>query len=35
LRWTCKSTRHLAEVLSRDGHRVSYQTVALLLHDLG
>src|SRR3982751_4207050 len=35
LRWTCKSTRNLAEALSRDGHRVSYQTVALLLHDLG
>jgi hypothetical protein len=35
LRWTCKSTRNLAEALSRQGHRVSYQTVALLLHDLG
>jgi hypothetical protein len=35
LRWTCKSTRNLAEALSRHGHRVSYQTVALLLHDLG
>ena len=35
LRWTCKSTRDLAEALSRQGHRASYQTVALLLHDLG
>jgi hypothetical protein len=35
LRWTCKSTRNLAEALSRHGHRVSYQTVALMLHDLG
>jgi hypothetical protein len=35
LRWTCKSTRNLAEALSRHGHRVSYQTVAVLLHDLG
>ena len=35
LRWTCKSTRNLAVELSRHGHRVSYQTVALLLHDLG
>src|SRR3954470_20755223 len=35
LRWTCKSTRNLAEALSRQGHRVSYQTVAVLLHDLG
>jgi len=35
LRWTCKSTRNLAEALSRHGHRVSHQTVALLLHDLG
>jgi Rhodopirellula transposase DDE domain len=35
LRWTCKSTRNLAEALSRQGHPVSYQTVAVLLHDLG
>ena len=35
LRWTCKSTRNLAEALSRHGHRVSYQTVAVLLHELG
>ena len=35
LRWTCKSTRNLAEALSRQGHRVSYQTVAVPPHDLG
>ena len=35
LRWTCKSTRNLAEALSRLGHRVSHQTVAVLLHELG
>jgi Rhodopirellula transposase DDE domain len=35
LRWTCKSTRKLADALSQKGHRVSYQTVALLLHELG
>jgi Rhodopirellula transposase DDE domain len=35
LRWTCKSTRKLAEALGRLGHQVSYPTVALLLHDLG
>jgi len=35
LRWTCKSTRNLAEALSRHGHRVSHQTVAVLLHELG
>jgi hypothetical protein len=35
LRWTCKSTRNLAEELQHQGHRVSYQTVALLLHALG
>jgi Rhodopirellula transposase DDE domain len=35
LRWTCKSTRNLAEALGRLGHQVSYPTVALLLHDLG
>jgi DDE family transposase len=34
LRWTCKSTRNLAEELSRQGHGVSYRTVAALLHDL-
>jgi Rhodopirellula transposase DDE domain len=34
LRWTCKSTRKLAEELQRRGHQVSHQTVAALLHDL-
>jgi len=34
LLWTCKSTRNLAEELNRRGHRVSYVTVAALLHDL-
>src|ERR1700693_1915850 len=34
LRWTCKSTRNLAEELNRQGRRVSYRTVAALLHDL-
>jgi Rhodopirellula transposase DDE domain len=34
LRWTCKSTRNLAGELSRQGHGVSYRTVAALLHDL-
>ena len=32
LRWTCKSVRKLAEELRREGHAVSYQTVAELLH---
>ena len=31
LRWTSKSTRHLAEALARRGHAVSHQTVAELL----
>ncbi len=35
LRWTCKSVRKLAEELQRTGHRVSYATVAELLHELG
>jgi transposase len=35
LRWTCKSTRTLAAKLRRQGHPVSHQTVALLLHHLG
>src|SRR5207244_7197165 len=34
LRWTCKSTRQLAAELARQGHRVSYKTVAELLHAL-
>jgi hypothetical protein len=34
LRWTCQSTRNLAEELNRQGHAVGYRTVAALLHDL-
>ena len=35
LRWTTKSVRKLAAELRRQGHRVSHQTVAELLHDMG
>jgi hypothetical protein len=35
LRWTCKSTRRLAEELTRKNHRVGPRTVARLLHDAG
>jgi transposase len=35
LRWTSKSTRHLAEVLRRRGYAVSHETVAQLLRGLG
>ena len=35
LRWTCKSTRRLAEELTDQGHRVGYRTVAWLLHEAG
>jgi Rhodopirellula transposase DDE domain len=35
LRWTSKSTRHLAEALIGQGHRVSHQTVARLLQAAG
>jgi hypothetical protein len=35
LRWTCKSTRQLAEALKDLGHPVSYPTVAALLRYLG
>ncbi|HTU22388.1 MAG TPA: ISAzo13 family transposase [Gemmataceae bacterium] len=35
LRWTCKSTRKLAEELTRQGHPVSDRTVARLLYDAG
>jgi len=33
LRWTCKSTRQLAEALTRRGHTVSHRVVAELLHE--
>ena len=33
--WTTKSTRHLAEVLTRQGHRVSDRTVARMLREMG
>ena len=35
LRWTCKSTRRLAEELTRHGHRISHMKVAKLLGNLG
>ena len=35
LRWTTKSVRKLAAELQRQGHAVSHQTVAELLHDMG
>ena len=34
LRWTCKSTRHLAKTLTEQGHKVSHTKVAQLLDDL-
>ena len=34
LRWTCKSTRHLAAALTRQGYGVSHTLVAGLLHAL-
>jgi transposase len=35
LRWTCKSTRQLAEALKQQGHRVGRQKVCELLGALG
>jgi len=35
LRWTCRSTRQLAAALATQGYRISHQTVAALLDDLG
>lgn len=35
LRWTCKSTRHLADELNKNGHRVSDRKICDLLSDLG
>jgi methylmalonyl-CoA mutase cobalamin-binding subunit len=33
--WTSKSLRHLAAALGERGHRVSHETVAVLLRELG
>jgi transposase len=35
LRWTCKSTRRLAEELTRAGHEIGARTVAALLKRRG
>jgi transposase len=35
LRWTSKSTRHLAQALSAEGYDVSHETVSQLLRGLG
>ena len=35
LRWTCKSTNHLAQALSRQGHPISARAVAQLLNAAG
>lgn len=35
LRWTCKSTRHLADELHRQGHQIGRQKVSELLKALG
>ena len=35
LRWTCKSTAHLAGALRKQGHAASPSTVGRRLHDLG
>jgi hypothetical protein len=35
LRWTCKSTSHLARALSQQGHPISARAVAQLLHTAG
>jgi hypothetical protein len=35
LRWTTKSTRHLADALTAVGHRVSHSVVAKILGSLG
>ena len=35
LRWTCKSTRTLADALTDKGHSVSHSTVAMLLDEMG
>ena len=35
LRWTCKSTSHLSDELSRQGHPISARTVAQMLNVAG
>lgn len=35
LRWTCKSTRRLAQELQQQGYRIGDRKVADLLHDMG
>jgi transposase len=35
LRWTCKSTRQLAQALKQQGHRSSARVVRALLHEAG
>ena len=35
LRWTCKSTRHLAQELKQQGYSIGDRKVAELLHDMG
>lgn len=35
LRWTCRSTRNLAQALQRQGHAAGDRTVAMLLHRAG
>lgn len=35
LRWTSKSTRHLAKELNKQGFKISHNLVAILLHELG
>ena len=35
LRWTCKSVRKLAAELKGLGHRISHETVGVLLHEMG
>jgi len=35
LRWTCKSTRRLADELAHRGYKVSHTVAAEILHDLG
>ena len=35
LRWTCKSSRHLAEALAQQGFTASHRVVGEMLHHLG
>ena len=35
LKWTCKSTRNIADELKKSGHKITHETVRFILRDQG